>query len=78
MYTTGEIHVAVKYFLGLLSGTHSLRITPAPPPPGPTEEPRAPSIDKVFLDDFRVAFAVCMLLVLVHLHPNYIDPVLAL
>ncbi|KAL4266576.1 ER-golgi trafficking TRAPP I complex 85 kDa subunit-domain-containing protein [Pleurotus pulmonarius] len=57
MYTTGEIHVAVKYFLGLLSGTRSPRIAPALPPPGPTEEPKAPSIDKVFLDDFRVAFA---------------------
>ncbi|KAG9222665.1 hypothetical protein CCMSSC00406_0004579 [Pleurotus cornucopiae] len=57
MYTTGEIHAAVKYFLGLLSGTRSLRIAPAAPPPGPTEEPKAPSIDKVFLDDFRVAFA---------------------
>ncbi|KAJ8702429.1 hypothetical protein PTI98_001141 [Pleurotus ostreatus] len=57
MYTTGEIHVAVKYFLGLLSGTRSLRIAPAAPPPGPNEEPKAPSIDKVFLDDFRVAFA---------------------
>ncbi len=70
MYTTGEIHVAVKYFLGLISGTRSLRIAPALLPPGPTEEPKAPSIDKVFLDDFRVAFAVCMLLALVHLHPN--------
>ncbi|KAJ8468953.1 hypothetical protein ONZ45_g17058 [Pleurotus djamor] len=52
LYTTGDIHDAVKYFLGLLSGFRSL-VNAAEV----NEEQKLPPVDKVFLDDFRVAFA---------------------
>lgn len=69
MYTTGDTAGAVRYFLSLLRGT--------PPPLNPlvqvtgglglsnggTTPSGKPSTDKVYLEDFRVAFKVNMLLV---------------
>ncbi|KAJ7092588.1 ER-golgi trafficking TRAPP I complex 85 kDa subunit-domain-containing protein [Mycena epipterygia] len=55
LYTTGDVAGAVRFFLGLLRGS-SL-------PPSVTNESvtvdhaNFPGVDKVFLDDFRVAFA---------------------
>ncbi|EGO05173.1 hypothetical protein SERLA73DRAFT_68802 [Serpula lacrymans var. lacrymans S7.3] len=55
LYTTGDLSSAVRFFLGLLKPQSSLG-------PGTSryenEENKAiPSTDKVFLEDFRVAFA---------------------
>ncbi|KAJ6621602.1 ER-golgi trafficking TRAPP I complex 85 kDa subunit-domain-containing protein [Mycena sp. CBHHK59/15] len=54
LYTTGDVAGAVRFFLGLLGGSSS-------PPPRLIGNGNAssdlPGTDKVFLDDFRVAFA---------------------
>ncbi|KAF8898889.1 ER-golgi trafficking TRAPP I complex 85 kDa subunit-domain-containing protein [Infundibulicybe gibba] len=53
LYTTGDVAGAVRFFLGLLRGSGgSMQIARK----GAGEE-QSPSNDKVFLDDFRVAFA---------------------
>ena len=66
MYTTGDVEGAVKLFLGLLKGTSSglprLSIRgPVTEPNGtvpvPTQEAQV-NLDKIFLEDFRVAFKV--------------------
>ncbi|KAJ7492750.1 ER-golgi trafficking TRAPP I complex 85 kDa subunit-domain-containing protein [Mycena latifolia] len=54
LYTTGDVAGAVRFFLGLLRGSS------LPPPPltnGNATVDNFPGTDKVFLDDFRVAFA---------------------
>ncbi|KAJ7293446.1 ER-golgi trafficking TRAPP I complex 85 kDa subunit-domain-containing protein [Mycena rebaudengoi] len=55
LYTTGDVAGAVQYFLGLLRGSS------LPPPPIANGHANGahgdlPGTDKVFLDDFRVAF----------------------
>ncbi|KAJ6604519.1 ER-golgi trafficking TRAPP I complex 85 kDa subunit-domain-containing protein [Mycena vulgaris] len=52
LYTTGDVAGAVRFFLGLLRGS-----SPPPPPPANATVDNIPGTDKVFLDDFRVAFA---------------------
>ncbi|KAF8213184.1 ER-golgi trafficking TRAPP I complex 85 kDa subunit-domain-containing protein [Mycena galopus ATCC 62051] len=58
LYTTGDVAGAVRYFLGLLRGSSLL-----PLPPTTTngialrDDGNFSGTDKVFLDDFRVAFA---------------------
>lgn len=64
MYTTGDVGGAVRFFLGLLHGSDD--------PSSSTNFPKANGeangnlkslgTDKVFLEDFRVAFAVSVLL----------------
>jgi trafficking protein particle complex subunit 8 len=59
LYTTGDVAGAVRFFLGLLRGS----TVPSSPTPlfsngHANEEDNMPGTDKVFLDDFRVAFAV--------------------
>lgn len=60
MYTTGETERAMRYFLGLLKGSnHSV-----PSGEGPISEadPRVQedvNFDRIYLEDFRVAFQVC-------------------
>ncbi|KAJ7932534.1 ER-golgi trafficking TRAPP I complex 85 kDa subunit-domain-containing protein [Mycena leptocephala] len=56
LYTTGDVAGAVRLFLGLLRGSS------LPPPPttngnATAEDVNFSATDKVFLDDFRVAFA---------------------
>ncbi|KAG6818052.1 hypothetical protein H0H87_009207 [Tephrocybe sp. NHM501043] len=53
LYTTGDVAGAVRFFLGLLRGTQSSPLSS----PTPSEGNKFPGTDKVFLDDFRVAFA---------------------
>ncbi|KAJ7630805.1 ER-golgi trafficking TRAPP I complex 85 kDa subunit-domain-containing protein [Roridomyces roridus] len=50
LYTTGDVVGAVRFFLGLLRGS----TLPLPPTFASVE---TPSPEKVFLDDFRVAFS---------------------
>ena len=57
MYTTGEVAGAVRLFLGLLRCS-SLQ-SPRPFPSHVTNGDELPSPDKIFLEDFRVAFKVC-------------------
>ncbi|KAF8078759.1 ER-golgi trafficking TRAPP I complex 85 kDa subunit-domain-containing protein [Lyophyllum atratum] len=60
LYTTGDVAGAVRFFLGLLRGSSAL---PSPPVPLPSsngavsEGTKLPGTDKVFLDDFRVAYS---------------------
>ncbi|GLB36017.1 putative ER-Golgi trafficking TRAPP I complex 85 kDa subunit [Lyophyllum shimeji] len=60
LYTTGDVAGAVRYFLGLLRGSSGF---PSPVVPIPfsngfvSEGTKFPGTDKVFLDDFRVAYA---------------------
>lgn len=56
MYTTGDLAGAVKLFLSLLSGASTFSSTGA----HALDEgvPKSQSGDKVYLDDFRVAFNV--------------------
>ncbi|KAF7320299.1 hypothetical protein MKEN_00814700 [Mycena kentingensis (nom. inval.)] len=49
-YTTGDVAEAVKVFLGLLRG-------PSMPRSPTADIPNGQTMDKLFLDDFRVAFA---------------------
>ncbi|KAG5652297.1 hypothetical protein H0H81_005519 [Sphagnurus paluster] len=58
LYTTGDVAAAVRFFLGLLRGSpghhsHSLSLRPLVD----SEGMKIPGNDKIFLDDFRVAFA---------------------
>lgn len=66
LYTTGDVEGAVKLFLGLLRGTSSgLSSLSLRGPimgqngavPIPTQETQV-NLDKIFLEDFRVAFKV--------------------
>ncbi|KAK7064334.1 ER-golgi trafficking TRAPP I complex 85 kDa subunit-domain-containing protein [Favolaschia claudopus] len=53
LYTTGDVAGAIQYFLGLLrSSSHPLRSQIVP-----SDDNTLSGTDKVFLDDFRVAFA---------------------
>jgi trafficking protein particle complex subunit 8 len=53
-YTTGEVRRAVQFFLSLLGRPSH----PTPPPDNASEVPRDLAMDKVYLEDFRVAFQV--------------------
>lgn len=61
LYTTGDVAGAVRLFMGLLRGSSQSYspILPLPPHSGAINgATKIPGTDKVFLDDFRVAFAV--------------------
>lgn len=60
MYTTGDVAAAVRFFLGLLRRPPGSLSSRAPPSANGavTEGGKITSDDKMFLDDFRVAFAV--------------------
>ncbi|KAG6911541.1 hypothetical protein DXG01_011843 [Tephrocybe rancida] len=57
LYTTGDVAGAVRFFLGLLRGSSGNPSQPSLPLLQPGEGSKLPGTDKVFLDDFRVAFA---------------------
>lgn len=60
LYTTGDISGAIRFFLGLLRGSHESpsRSYHLPLTSGTINEvANIPGADKVYLDDFRVAFA---------------------
>ncbi|KAJ7275176.1 ER-golgi trafficking TRAPP I complex 85 kDa subunit-domain-containing protein [Mycena haematopus] len=59
LYTTGDVAGAVRYFLGLLRGSSFLPLRPPSVTNGiaPANDLNFSGTDKVFLDDFRVAFA---------------------
>ena len=70
LYTTGDVDGAVKLFLSLLKGTSSGSPSLSLPAPvmGPngtvvalTQEVQV-NLDKIFLEDFRVAFSVSQFL----------------
>ncbi|KAJ7038336.1 ER-golgi trafficking TRAPP I complex 85 kDa subunit-domain-containing protein [Mycena alexandri] len=54
LYTTGDVAGAVRFFLGLLRGSS---LPPSVTTNGTITGDGFPGTDKVFLDDFRVAFA---------------------
>ncbi|KAJ7706314.1 ER-golgi trafficking TRAPP I complex 85 kDa subunit-domain-containing protein [Mycena rosella] len=55
LYTTGDVGGAVRFFLSLLRGSS---LPPSPATNGNAQNAESiPGTDKVFLDDFRVAFA---------------------
>ncbi|KAG6841941.1 hypothetical protein C0991_005121 [Blastosporella zonata] len=56
LYTTGNVAGAVRFFLGLLRGSTGKQSRSTPSSPS-VEGNKLPGTDKVFLDDFRVAFA---------------------
>ncbi|KAF9650034.1 hypothetical protein BDM02DRAFT_3185724 [Thelephora ganbajun] len=66
LYTTGDVEAAVKLFLGLLKGVSSASPSLSLPGPFvgpngavvalPTQEAQV-NLDKIFLEDFRVAFS---------------------
>lgn len=56
LYTTGDVAGAVKLFLGLLRGSSAF--TSAGHLALPDGTPKHSSNDKLYLDDFRVAFNV--------------------
>ncbi|KAI0800868.1 ER-golgi trafficking TRAPP I complex 85 kDa subunit-domain-containing protein [Fomes fomentarius] len=58
LYITGDTAGAVKYFLGLLKPSPWITLHPSPSAVNGAASPLLPppSPDKVFLDDFRVAF----------------------
>ena len=61
LYTTGDVSGAVRFFLGLLRGSRKSpsRLYLPPLTLGIINEvAKIPGADKVYLDDFRVAFAV--------------------
>jgi hypothetical protein len=60
LYTTGNVAGAVRFFLGLLRGSTVSSPSPIPLPVNGNAngESNIPGTDKVFLDDFRVAFTV--------------------
>ena len=67
LYTTGEVSEAVRMFLAILRGSPYL----STPPKLDTlalglEDPGFASEDKLFLDDFRVSFTVCVSHILVN------------
>ncbi|KAK0464963.1 ER-golgi trafficking TRAPP I complex 85 kDa subunit-domain-containing protein [Desarmillaria tabescens] len=57
LYTTGDVLDAVRFFLGLLRGTSATSSQLSGLVTNVDGEPHAPSTDKLFLDDFRVALA---------------------
>ncbi|KAG5340621.1 hypothetical protein C0989_001063 [Termitomyces sp. Mn162] len=58
LYTTGDVAGAVRFFLGLLRGsTGNPSRTSSSPSTGNDGENKLPYTDKVYLDDFRVAYA---------------------
>ncbi|PBK77412.1 hypothetical protein ARMSODRAFT_280722 [Armillaria solidipes] len=57
LYTTGDVLDAVRFFLGLLRGTSGASSQLSGLVTNVDGEPPAPSTDKLFLDDFRVALA---------------------
>lgn len=64
LYTTGDTAGAVRYFLGLLRESPPLRLTRLT---GlglsigeTTPDGRAPTTDRVYLEDFRVALKVAL------------------
>ncbi|KAG7450664.1 uncharacterized protein BT62DRAFT_927934 [Guyanagaster necrorhizus] len=57
LYTTGDVLDAVGFFLGLLRGTSAASSQLSGLVTNVDGEPPAPSTDKLFLDDFRVALA---------------------
>lgn len=62
LYTTGDVAGAVRYFLGLLRGS-SLPLRSSTTNGIVTgDDANFSGTDKVFLDDFRVAFAVWLTL----------------
>lgn len=58
LYTTGDISTAVKIFLGLLRGVSPQSLSLTTKDPAVDGDNKVSGTDKVFLDDFRVAFAV--------------------
>lgn len=61
LYTTGDVAGAVRLFLGLLRGSSGYLYPLSPlfqTDEAVNETAKLPGTDKVFLDDFRVAFAV--------------------
>lgn len=56
MYSTGETEKAMRYFLGLLKGSNH-RITVEGQMADAAQEDV--NYDKIYLEDFRVAFQVC-------------------
>lgn len=61
MYTTGDISTAVKIFLGLLRGVSPQSVSLPTKDVILEGDNKVSGTDKVFLDDFRVAFAVSIL-----------------
>ncbi|KAK0478294.1 ER-golgi trafficking TRAPP I complex 85 kDa subunit-domain-containing protein [Armillaria novae-zelandiae] len=57
LYTTGDVLDAVRFFLGLLRGASGASSQLPGLVTNVDGEPPAPSTDKMFLDDFRVALA---------------------
>ena len=62
LYTTGNVAGAVRVFLGLLRGPSKLQ---HPFNTSSDNLSKWTESDKAYLDDFRVAYAVCIH----HLHP---------
>lgn len=60
MYTTGDVGGAIRFFLGLLHGSDDPpgTITSAKLNGDPNRDLKSLGTDKVFLEDFRVAFVV--------------------
>lgn len=67
LYTTGDVAGAVRFFLGLLRGSSGF-LSPFVPHHSSNgivnEGTKLPGTDKIFLDDFRVAYAVSRLFIL--------------
>ncbi len=60
MYTTGETEKAMRYFLGLLKGSnHSVPSTEGQRTEVDLRAQEDVNLDKIYLEDFRVAFQVC-------------------
>ncbi len=60
MYTTGETEKAMRYFLGLLKGSnHSVPSTEGQIAEVDLRAQEDVNLDKIYLEDFRVAFQVC-------------------
>ena len=87
MYTTGDVEGAVKLFLGLLKGTSSGSPSLSLPGPAmglngvvaaPLAQEAQVNLDKVFLEDFRVAFAVSQPLGILRLMLSCLVPCVAL
>lgn len=70
LYTTGDVAGAVRFFLGLLRGSSlpnsSTALLNGNGNGIVNGDANLPGTDKVYLDDFRVAFAVCVFSFLVH------------
>ncbi|KAG6819496.1 hypothetical protein H0H93_011310 [Arthromyces matolae] len=57
LYTSGDVAEAVRFFLGLLRGSVAKPWQIAPSSTGGDGSSNFPATDKLFLDDFRVAYA---------------------